>query len=205
MGYLFPMRISFSFVLASFVFGTMGLAVDYKQDILPIMKERCWDCHANETEVKGNLAFDDLEEVRDYQIGKYNIIRPGNAAESNFVERLLLDPGETDFMPRKADPLPKKEIELIQKWIDSGAIIDQENMTEDEAARQKEMSGDSSEEGSADYLTWINKQGKEIEARFLSVADGKVKLLLKNGKQYDVPLAALSGASIEQAKKLAGN
>ena len=199
------MRISFSFLLASFVFGTTGSAVDYKQDILPIMKERCWECHANEKKVKGNLAFDDFDEVRDYQIGKYNIIRPGNAAESNFVERLLLEPGETDFMPRKADPLAKKEIELIQKWIDSGAIIDREKMTEDEAERAKEMSGDSASEGSLEYLFWINKQGKEIEARFLSVADGKVKLLLKNGKQYDVPLTSLSGASVEQAKKLSGN
>jgi hypothetical protein len=108
-------------------------------------------------------------------------------------------------MPRKADPLAKKEIELIQKWIDSGAIIDREKMTEDEAERAKEMSGDSASEGSPEYLIWINKQGKEIEARFLSVADGKVKLLLKNGKQYDVPLTSLSGASVEQAKKLSGN
>ncbi|MCG8599626.1 MAG: hypothetical protein MI807_05750 [Verrucomicrobiales bacterium] len=195
----------FSTILFTFSLSALpGLAVDYKTDVLPIMKERCWDCHANETKVKGNLALDDLEEVRDYQIGKYNIIRPGNSAESNFVERLLLDSGDTDFMPRKAEALPKKEIETIQKWIDAGAIIDRENMTEDEAERVKEMSGGPSEPSAGEFLTWMNREGKEIEARFLSVADGKVKLLLKNGKQYDVPISSLSGASVEQAKKLAG-
>ena len=33
-------------------------AVDYPTEVLPIMKEHCWDCHSNETEVKGNVALD---------------------------------------------------------------------------------------------------------------------------------------------------
>jgi hypothetical protein len=44
-------------------------AVDYLTEVLPIMKEHCWDCHSNETEVKGNVALD--PDVLSDQIGKY--------------------------------------------------------------------------------------------------------------------------------------
>jgi hypothetical protein len=36
-------------------------ALDYQNDILPIMKDHCWKCHSNEEEAKGDLAFDDLK------------------------------------------------------------------------------------------------------------------------------------------------
>ena len=69
-------RLSLS--LASLVCVVAGLAsagaVDYAKDVLPIMKAHCWNCHSNEKDVKGNLALDDFDEVRDYQIGPYNII-----------------------------------------------------------------------------------------------------------------------------------
>ena len=100
--------ITFAVVLIS---ANIASAIDYKKDVLPIMKEHCWKCHSNENSVKGNLALDDLDEMRDYQVGKFNIIRPGNAAESSFSgDKLKLPKGDSDFMPRKAEPLPKKEI-----------------------------------------------------------------------------------------------
>ncbi|MDF1862697.1 MAG: hypothetical protein P1U87_20945 [Verrucomicrobiales bacterium] len=199
------MKVSLILVLGAIPFGALAEMVDYKADVLPIMKERCWDCHSNETEVKGNLALDDLEEVRDYQVGKYNIIRPGNPDESNFLERLLLDSGHTDFMPRKAQPLPKKEIETITNWIRLGAVIDAENPTEEEAEAMNEFAGGSGmKTGEEDaFQSWKNSAGKEIKARFLALNEDKVQLLLENGKQYDVPLGSLSEASAEQARMLA--
>lgn len=183
-------------------------AVDYKNDILPIMKERCWDCHSNDESVKGNLALDDFEEVRDYQIGRYNIIRPGNPDESNFVERLRLASSHNDFMPRKAEPLPEKEIVLIEEWIRKGAVIDAKNPTEDEKEWVEKSSttpSDSSLSPSPEYRTWTSTEGKEIEARFLGYEKGTVSLLLKStGKRADVPESRLSPESVEQARELAG-
>jgi len=182
--------------------------VDYVSDVLPIMKSRCWECHSNENSVKGSLALDDLDEVRDYQIGKYNIIRPGNPAESGFLERLTLDSNHTDFMPRKGDPLPKDEVATIEKWIEHGAVIDASKPTEDEAQRLEavKVSSGGSDPGrlKAGFHQWTNKAGKVIEARMLSLNGETVKLALRNGVGYDVSLDDLSPESVTLARRLGG-
>jgi hypothetical protein len=170
------------------------------------MKEHCWDCHSNETEVKGNVALD--PDVLFDQIGKYNVIRPGNAAESGFVERLKLDETHNDFMPRKGKPLPKREIEKIEAWIQAGAVVDAKKPTEDETKRMAEMkttTPDAAEGPSATpgFHSWTNREGRVIEARLLGLEGDSAKLLLKNGKSYVVPLSSLDDESAAQAKRLA--
>ncbi|NNE92240.1 MAG: hypothetical protein HKN23_11380 [Verrucomicrobiales bacterium] len=186
-------------------------AIDYKTDVLPIMKEHCWKCHSNEEDVKGNLALDDLEEMRDYQVGKFNIIRPGNPEESSFLEKMKLPPGDTDFMPRKGEPLPKKKIEIIEKWIAEGAIIDSKNLAEKEAEflKEKGETVDAAMVKKPDetFYKWTDSLGRELEARFMGLTENKptaVKLLLRNGKNFNYPLSMLSEESRAQAKKLGG-
>lgn len=179
-------------------------AEDYVKEVLPLMKKHCWDCHSAETEVKGNLALDP-ETLHD-QIGTYNIIRPGNPAESGFVERLKLDETHADFMPRKGSPLPAREIEAIENWIRAGAIVDAKKMTEEEAKRAKEM-GDSTAPGSdtaapSDFQTWVNRDGRSIEARLVALNGNSAKLVMRNGKTYEVPLDSLSGESAALARQL---
>lgn len=178
--------------------------VDYRSDILPIMKERCWDCHSNEEKVKGSLAFDDLDEVRESQIGTYNLIRPGNAEESNFVERLLLDSGDTDFMPRKGETLPAKEIELIRTWIDQGAVVDVKKPTEKEQVWVDKASGGGSAAMAAapEFRNWTNQAGKTIEATFVSGTADSVTIKMRNGKQFQIPLNSLSTESAALASEL---
>ncbi len=189
--------------------GSLLVGVDYKNDVLPIMKERCWNCHSNDKEVKGNLALDDLEEVRDYQVGKYNIIRPGNPEESNFLERLTMDSSHTDFMPRKAERIPAKEIEMIEDWIRKGAVIDAKNPSEDEQEWVKKAGvvpdGHSGLAEANAFETWTSSDGKEIQARFLSMKAGIISLLLENGKKAEVPASRLNGASQDRAAELAGS
>lgn len=182
-----------------------GTAADYVSEILPIMKEHCWDCHSNETEVKGNVALD--PDVLADQIGAYNVIRPGNPAESGFVERLKLDEIHNDFMPRKGKPLPKREIEKIEAWIQAGAIIDAKKPTEDETKRMAEMKPAAPSAGAAGaeagFQSWTNREGKVIEARLLGLEGDAAKLLLKNGKSYVVPLSSLSEESAKMARESA--
>lgn len=182
-----------------------GTAADYVSEILPIMKEHCWDCHSNETEVKGNVALD--PDVLADQIGAYNVIRPGNPAESGFVERLKLDETHNDFMPRKGKPLPKREIEKIEAWIQAGAIIDAKKPTEDETKRMAEMKPAAPSAGAAGaeagFQSWTNREGKVIEARLLGLEGDSAKLLLKNGKSYVVPLSSLSEESAKMARESA--
>ena len=186
-------------------------AVDYKTDVLPIMKEHCWKCHSNENDVKGNLALDDLEEVRDYQVGKFNIIRPGDPDESSFLEKMKLPASDGDFMPRKGDPLPKKQLEIIEKWIAEGAIVDPENLGEKEiaflkAAGKSVPAGKMPEKSEPDktFHKWTNTDGKTIEARFMGLTSDAVKILLKSGQTYNYPLSKLTKESLAQANKLGG-
>lgn len=192
--------------IISFLFAVYGsaAAVDYKKDVLPIMKEHCWKCHSNDEKVKGNLALDDFDEIRDYQVGKFNIIRPNNPVESKFLEVLKMGEGDDDFMPRNGAALPKDQIAVIEAWIKEGAVIDAENPTEEEKAVMSGEPAKPAEDEKAKFLTWTNTEGQEIEARFVRIAGDAVTLLTKNGKSYNYPLEKLSADSQAQAKKLGG-
>ena len=199
------MKLHFRALLVALVLPVSTEAVDYVSDVLPIMKEHCWKCHSNENQVKGNLALDDLEEVRDYQIGTFNIIRPGNPEESNFLEVMKLDASHSDFMPRKADPVPDREIAVIESWIKSGAVIDAKNPVEEE---KEWLVGGASSDGEMPenaYLNWTSSDGKSIEARFHSLSGDSVKIVMKDGRSFTIPFSRLDALSIEQARKLAGS
>jgi hypothetical protein len=192
--------------LCSGVVASHAEVLDYKKEVLGIMKKNCWDCHSGENEVKGNVDLDPAT-LAD-QIGPYNIIRPGNPAESGFVERLKLDETHADFMPRKGSPLAKREIEAIEAWIAAGAIIDAEKMSPDEETRAAEAKpaadGMKSGAGEGEFLQWTNSAGKVIEAKMVSLDADSVKLLLKSGRAYEVSLKDLSAESVAQARKLGG-
>lgn len=199
------MKPHFRALLVALVLPVSTEAVDYVSDVLPIMKEHCWKCHSNQNQVKGNLALDDFEEVRDYQIGKFNIIRPGNPEESNFLEVVKLNASHSDFMPRKAYPVPDREIAVIEGWIKSGAVINAENPDEEE---KKWLAGGASSYGEMPenaYLNWTSSDGKSIEARFHSLSGDSVTIVMKDGRSYTIPFSRLDASSIEQAKKLAGS
>ena len=197
------MKIPFSlFAAASAILLPVSAeAVDYVGEVLPLMKKHCWNCHSNEKEVKGSLALE--PETLSDQIGKYNIIRPGDPETSGFVERLKLDPGHNDFMPRKAGPLAKREIEKIENWIRAGAVIDKANPTEEEAKFLAEAKSAPAADGGA-FLLWRNREGRTLEARMHSLSKDSVKLVRKDGKSFDVPLGSLDDESAAQAKRLAG-
>lgn len=50
---------------------------------------------------------------------------------------------------------------------------------------------------------WTNTKGKVIQARFISLKDGKITLAMKNGKSVTFDLALLSEESQKRAKELA--
>jgi hypothetical protein len=196
---------SLSFLLvACFASLHSASAIDYVKDVLPIMKEHCWKCHSNEHEVKGSLALDDLTDVRDFQIGEFNIIRPGNSNESSFLEKMTLDPGEEDFMPRKGEPVPKKEIDIIRDWIDAGAIVDAEKPSEKETAFLNGGGGMDLAAAKETFLVWTNREGKSFEARLEAIKPDAVSLLRKDGQRFDVKRDILSDADQERLKKWDG-
>ncbi len=86
-------------------------------DVRPILQAKCWRCHGP-TVQKADLS---LHTKAGIQKGGESgeILVPGKAAESHLFE--LIEQGE--MPPDKKDPLTKEEVELIRRWIDSGAPL----------------------------------------------------------------------------------
>lgn len=100
--------------------------VTFEQHVRPLLEKHCVGCHkadqVDDAVVSGNLALDSfaamLEGVQGDEPRK--VIVAGKSSESRLVA-MLVEEDETLRMPLDADPLSKKEIELIRRWIDGGA------------------------------------------------------------------------------------
>jgi len=95
----------------------------YADIIQPIFETKCYGCH-NKSKKKGKLRLDEpafiLKGGKDGEV-----IKRGNAEESDMMKRLLLPRNEEDHMPPKEKPqLKDNEIALIHWWIATGATFD---------------------------------------------------------------------------------
>ena len=179
-------------------------AIDYVNDVTPILRKHCWKCHSREkSSVKGDLALDDLDAMRDDRIGPYSVIQPGKPANSSFLQAMKLEPRHSDFMPRKNPPVPADELAIIERWIAGGAIVDAKKPSEKEAAFLAAEKETPLDDERARFRAWTNSEGKSIEARFLRLSGNEVLLVTRNGKSYPVPLEKLSRESQALAKRLA--
>jgi len=176
-------------------------ALDYQNDILPILKDHCWKCHSTEEEAKGDLAFDDLKAMAEIHVADIGMIRPGSPEKSDFLARMKLDEEDDDFMPKNGKALRAGELAKIEQWIKEGALIDAKNPTAAETAR---MEAAKTAVAADTYLPWTNLQGKVIEAKFGGLEGESVKITMKSGKSFVVPLSGLSPESAALAKKLGG-
>lgn len=95
---------------------SIGIAaepVDFSHDILPILKSRCADCHADGTYEAG-VSFD----TREALLGS-KVVAPGDASQSELIHRVSNDDPDLR-MPPEGDPLTADQIALLRKWIDQG-------------------------------------------------------------------------------------
>src|SRR6187551_450603 len=95
----------------------------YADIVQPIFESKCYSCH-NKSKKKGKLRLDEpafiLKGGKDGEV-----IKPGNADESDMMKRLLLPRNEEDHMPPKEKPqLKDNEVALIHWWISTGATFD---------------------------------------------------------------------------------
>ena len=191
----------FALCLALTAFASGAGALDYQNDILPIMKDHCWKCHSTEEESKGDLAFDDLKAMAEIHVADNGMIRPGDPEKSDFLARMKLDEEEDDFMPKNGKALRASDLSKIEQWIKEGALIDAKNPTAAETARMEKAKTAAAADT---LLPWTNLQGKVIEAKFAGLEGEAVKITLKDGRAFTVPFTALKPESVAQAKKLGG-
>ncbi len=101
-------------------------SIDFNLHIRPILSDRCFKCHGPDAnQRKANLRLDiranALAALKDNPEG--HVIVPGKSAESEMFKRI--SSGDTSYLmpPVKSNlALNEKEIEMIRKWIDQGAV-----------------------------------------------------------------------------------
>lgn len=92
----------------------------FEQHIAPLLKAKCFSCHAGEEEA-GGLRLDARQRAMD---GGDNgpVIVPGKSAESRLVQLVAgLKEGERMPPADEGTPLTAEEIGIVRAWIDQGA------------------------------------------------------------------------------------
>jgi len=93
--------------------------VDFHRDIKPIFEAQCYNCHQG-AKVKGGLRLDLKEEAFFGGNADGPAVIPHRPDESAVIQRITsTDPDE--MMPAMSDPLPKRDIAVLQRWIAEGA------------------------------------------------------------------------------------
>ena len=117
MKWVFPLKI---WVAVLSVLGNVGYSsgVDFAKEVLPILSNKCFECHGPDTKKKKDLRLDSFEAATK-DLGGYKAIDPENPEKSESLIRIF---DGDDPMPPKdaAKQLTKKEKQIIKEWVLSG-------------------------------------------------------------------------------------
>ncbi len=88
--------------------------VSFAKDVLPLLQNRCVNCHGGERTSKG-LSLNSYEAV---MAGSENgpVVTAGDAANSTLAQMVA-----SGKMPKRGPKLTPAELALIQDWINQGA------------------------------------------------------------------------------------
>ncbi len=92
--------------------------VDYERDVKTLLKMKCWACHGPLKQESG-LRVDSGQLLK---VGGDSgpAVIPGRAAESLLLERVS-SADELERMPPEGEPLTKKQVDMLKRWVDTGA------------------------------------------------------------------------------------
>ncbi len=97
--------------------------IDYGRDVRPILADRCYSCHGPDSATReANLRLDRRADAVAERDG-FPAIVPGNPEASELILRIRDD---LDPMPPGPhhEPLAGNEVQVLEKWIASGAPFD---------------------------------------------------------------------------------
>ena len=90
----------------------------FEAKVLPLLRQRCYECHSHESKIKGGLALDSKS---GWQTGGDHgaAITPGNVSKSLLVEAVRYTNPDMEMPPK--GKLAANEIEVLEKWVTMGA------------------------------------------------------------------------------------
>ena len=118
--------------LAIFLIGSLPLviqaedSVDFGRDIRPVLAAKCFQCHGPDANTrKADLRLDRKQGIFADPQGRVFII-PGQPHESEIIRRITSKDVDERMPPPDADSkLTTQEIELLQTWVQQGAVWQQ--------------------------------------------------------------------------------
>lgn len=90
----------------------------FEAKVLPLLQQRCYECHSHEKKIKGGLA---LDLKSGWQTGGDNgpAIVPGDLVKSHLIEAVRYTNPEMEMPPK--GKLAANEIGVLEKWVAMGA------------------------------------------------------------------------------------
>jgi hypothetical protein len=173
-----------------------AVAIDFKEEIRPILSDKCFKCHSG-PRAKGKLRMDSDDNFAKRIGGDDPVIVPGDAVGSMLAVKAGLPRSNGDAMPpppareRGSEPMTTAELNLVKRWIAEGAKLEASEEAPAEAAM------------AATVHTWVNTEGNKLEAEFVGTEGANVTLKMAGDKVINYPYAKLNAESQALAKKLA--
>lgn len=87
--------------------------VDFAHDVMPILRSRCGECHAD-GQSQGGFSLETRENLIES-----GMAAPGSHIESELFERITSEDPDVR-MPPEGEPLTRDEIGTLARWIDAG-------------------------------------------------------------------------------------
>ena len=175
---------------------TAAGAADFKKDIQPILKARCYECHSEQAKKeKAGYVFDNLKRFAG-DIGPKGQVVPHDPERSNLLDIVTRD--KDRMPPGGKEPLSPKEVKLLRQWIEEGASLDGKSTAKPAGGLPPRVA-----EKAAPIQDWTSTDGKTIKASYISMSGDAVVIKTANGKSWKVPLSKLNAASQDQAKAAA--
>ncbi len=97
--------------------------VDFKTDVYPLLKARCFKCHAG-SNLESGIRLDFRPEILGDTNGR-PVAVPGRSAESALLQVVSGVRGADKIMPPSGRKLAAAEIGLLRAWIDQGVAWDE--------------------------------------------------------------------------------
>ena len=100
-----------------------GPPVDFSRDVLPLLSDRCFQCHGPDaTNRVSDLRLDQRESATNVTQGRGAVV-PGNIGASELVRRITSTDPEIRMPPRgsQRQALTAAQVALLVKWVQEGA------------------------------------------------------------------------------------
>jgi hypothetical protein len=113
---------------AALVAAEPGGKVDFAGDVQPILTAKCVECHGPKKQENGLRLDHGAAILRGGDSGP--AVVAGKSGESLLIHAILGTADGVSQMPLKKAPLGEKDVALLRRWIDAGAIVPADSVAE---------------------------------------------------------------------------